>query len=327
MTILVPMVMKKLRHFLYRYNYTNGPNLNLTKPVDVSLELSSACDMACEYCYHSASNEIPFVKGIMDKNLAFKIILECADLGVNSIKFNYRGEGTINPAYREITDLAKKFARGSTFIDRLANSNFKFHPRRRDDIFLGLSNLTKVKVSYDSFIPSVFETQRKGGNHALTTENINLFYNHPERIKSETEIVIQAVRTKLNKDEDIYSEVKKRWPSAGVSIRDMVAGRGDADLSSLENRTRDLSERQSCIQAHVRLMIHWDGRVAPCCPAIGNNLLIGNINEQSVTQIFNSMEAKTLRRELKDKTAFTREPCKSCSSFESYKGFKAVWNS
>ena len=320
-------LLNRLRYYAYRYNYTQAVNLNHTTPIDVSLELSSVCNMSCTYCYHSDQASLPFEKGLMDKQLAFKIIMQAADAGVNSIKFNHRGEPTMNPHYFEITELAKDLARGSVFIDRLTNSNFKIHPTRREDVFKGLSHMTKVKVSYDSFLKNVFEKQRAGGNHDLTSQNIDLFYNHSSRIKSETRLVIQSVRTLLNKDEDIAGEVKKRWPDAEVSIRDMVAGRVEKDLSSMENKVRDQSDRQSCVQAHARMVVHWDGRVAPCCPAIKNNLFIGNLNTQTLLSVFNSIEAKGLRRSLKSKAAFETEPCKSCSSYESFRGYQAPWES
>jgi radical SAM protein with 4Fe4S-binding SPASM domain len=313
------------RQLAYRANYIAAPLLNHKIPIDVSLELSSICNMSCSYCYHNAK-QVPFTKGLMDKQLAFSLIAECAELGVNSIKFNYRGEATLNPDYAEITELAKDLARGSTFIDRLTNSNFKFY-HRKEEIFKGLSHLTKVKVSYDSFRKDVFENQRTGGDHALTTANLDAFYNHPLRIKSETKLVIQAVRTLANKDEDILGESRRRWPDAEVSIRDMVTGRIDKDLSKLENKTRDLKNRQTCIQAHARLIVHHDGRVSPCCPSIKNNLLIGDTADQSLKAIFNSKAALDLRKALKDKTAFLTDPCRTCPSFESFKGYKASWKS
>jgi radical SAM protein with 4Fe4S-binding SPASM domain len=270
---------------------------------------------------------VPFEKGFMAKELAHKIIMQCFDLGVNSLKFNYRGEATLNPHFYEIVELSKSLANRSTFIDRLTNSNFKIHPHRREAVFKGLACMTKVKVSYDSFLKPVFEKQRSGGDHDLTTENIELFYNSRERIKSETRLVIQAVRTSANKDEDIAGEVKRRWPEAEVSIRDMVTGRIEKDLSNLEHRTRDVNNRKTCIQAHARMIVHHDGKVAPCCPAIKNNLLIGDLNKNTVAEVFNSIAAKTLRKSLKDKTAFFREPCKSCPSFESFKGYKAPFDS
>lgn len=263
----------------------------------------------------------------MEKQVAFSIIAECAELGVNSLKFNYRGEATLNPDFSAITELAKTLASRSTFIDRIVNSNFKFHLTRRANIFEGLAHLTKVKVSYDSFIPEVFNAQRTGGNHDTTTKNIDAFYNSPERIKSETQLVIQAVRTVANKDEDILGESRRRWPDAEVSVRDMVTGRIDKDLSKLENKTRDIKNRKTCIQAHARLIIHHDGRVAPCCPAIKNNLIIGDIHDQSVKAIFNSQKVKELRQALKYGSAFLKDPCRTCPSFESFKGYKPNWKS
>lgn len=319
--------MKKLSYFLYRFKYRFAKQLKLKVPVDISLELSSKCNLACGYCYHSDPKSLPFERGLMNKETAYRAIYEAAQLGVNSLKFNYRGESTLHPDYTRITKLAKTLASGSTFIDRLANTNFQISPTIRDDRFEGLANLTKVKISYDSFIADVFENQRHKGKHSLITENIDMFYNHPSRIKSETIMVIQAVRTLKNKDEDIEGQAKKRWPEAQISIRDMVAGRVEKDVSNFEHRKRDFSNRQSCLQAHNRMIIHHDGRVGPCCPAIKNDLIIGTFPNQSLYSIFNGLPAKKLREELLNKTAFHMNPCRTCSSFESFKGFKPSWDS
>lgn len=320
-------MLNELRYNIYRYKYNYGKNLKLTSPVDISLELSGTCDMRCVYCYWGDPKNIPWSKSVMSEEMAKSIIREAYHLGVNSLKFNFRGEGTLNPKYSDITKYAKLLAHGSTFIDRLANSNFKFKPKRREYIFEGLAALTKVKVSYDSFIKNVFENQRAGGNHDLTTENIDLFYNHPERIKSETKLVIQAVRTSKNKDEDIAHESKKRWPDAEISIRDMVAGRTEKSVDDLENKKRDFNNRQPCKQASVRIIFTNDGKALPCCPAIKEDLVIGKYPEMSVKEIFNSQIAKQLRKDLKTGKAFLNDPCKTCSSFESYKGYNSGWDS
>ena len=312
-----------IRRFLYRAKYRFGRHLPLTIPVDVSLELSSYCTNACPYCYHSARQDLPFKKGFMDYRLAHSLISDSAWLGVNSIKFNHRGEATMHPDFEKITWHAKSFASGSTFIDRLTNSNFNFR-YDRDDIFRGLCNQTKVKVSFDSFIKDVFEKQRKGSNYEATIRNIERFYHYPGR---KTALVIQSVRTNLNKDEDLEWEIKHRWPEAVASIRDCVEGRVGKDLSSVVTRKRDDSKRQSCQQAHVRLIVHHDGKVAPCCPSIKVDLILGDATKESLFSIFNSAAAKALRKDLKSGKAFDRDPCKTCSSFESYRGFKPQWDS
>lgn len=312
-----------IRHQIYRAKYRLGQHLPLTVPVDVSLELASQCNMHCQYCYHADQKNLPFKKGMMSWQTASKIVTQAAELGVHSLKMNYRGESTTNPIFFPVTKLAKDLAGGSTFIERITNSNFKFG-HDRDDIFQGLCNQTKVKVSFDSFRAEVFETQRAGGNHLITSKNIDKFYNYPGR---DNELVIQAVRTTANKDEDIEGQAKRRWPEAAISIRDMVAGRVEKDVSALESRVRDASERQTCLQAHVRLMFDWQGRAGVCCPDIANKIVAGDIHKMSLREIFNSEVARQIRRDLKNGKAFESDPCKNCSSFESFKGFKPNWNS
>jgi len=320
-------MLNELKYQVYRGKYNFGQHLNLKVPVDISLELSSACNMKCGYCYHADKANLPFKIGFMKTEIAKGIINEAATLGVNSMKFNWKGESTLNPAYTEITTHAKKLARGSVFIDRLANSNFQIPINVREDRFIGLAALTKVKISYDSFIADVFEAQRYKGKHALITENIDMFYNHKERIKSETKMVIQAVRTLKNKDEDIQHETKKRWPDAEISIRDMVAGRVEQDISEFENMERDFSERQPCKQAFVRLIFNHEGNALPCCPDIAEQLVVGSYPQNSVKMIFNSVKAQRLRKDLKSGKAFENNPCKDCSSFETFKNHKGNWGS
>lgn len=314
--------MSRIYFNAYRFNYTNAPKLNHWKPVDVSLELTSHCNQACSYCYHAGA--VPFSKGFMKLETAKLIIAQAADLKVPSLKMNWKGESTLNPDFETITAFAKDLATGRTFIERITNSNFKFSTNRVD-IFNGLANQTKVKVSFDSFKPGVMEKQRAGSNWAQAIANIDKFYNWPGR---ETEIVIQSVITELNANEDIEHEVKKRWPTATVSIRNMVAGRVENEfVKENEVISRDVGERQSCIQAHARLIFNWDGVAYPCCVDIAETMPLGDIKTADLYQIFQSDAATKLRKSLLDKSAFSCGACKTCSSFESYRGYKAPWHS
>lgn len=307
----------------YREKYLNAKTLGLDRPVDISLELSSSCNMHCNYCYHADKKNLPFKQKFMSRPIFENIIYDAANLGVHSVKTNWRGESSLNPNFYSFIKKLKSLANGSTFIDRITNSNFKFDTTR-EDIFKALCFQTKVKVSYDSFREDVFEKQRAGGIHARTTANIDKFYNYSGR---DNILVIQAVRTNLNKDEDIEGEAKKRWPEAIVSIRDMVEGRVEKDLTEYKNKERDNSERQSCIQAHARLIFDWNGEAVPCCPDISQNLKLGNIRGMGVKEIFNTKKAKTLRTQLLSGTAFLKSPCKNCSSFETFKGYEPAWDS
>lgn len=315
--------MKSFNYYKYRFKYIYSKYLNLKEPVDLMLELSSYCNMRCSYCYHGDKSNLPFKQNFMQLDLAKKILSDAASTGVSSLKFNFRGESTLHPNFEEITAYAKSLANKSVFIDRITNTNIKFSSDR-EDIFRGLCNQTKVKISFDSFDKYVFETQRDGGNHIIALYNIDKLYNYPGR---DNVIVIQAVRTNLNKNEDLAGEIKKRWPFAEISIRDMVSGRINNDLTDLENKKRDFKNRQACTQAFSRLVVRYNGTIGACCPDIREEIYLGDLNKNSILDIWNGENAKLLKEKLKNKMAFNYEPCKSCSSFESFKGYKPNFNS
>ena len=320
---------KDLSHWAYRakWHFWNRA-LPISVPVDVSLELASLCNMSCSYCYHS-EKDVPWKKGFMPVGMAREILLQSAQLRVPAVKFNWRGESTAHPKFLEILSYARALSDDypGALIDRLTNSNFKFRTDR-EDIFRALCQQTKVKVSYDSFRKEVFETQRAGGDHALTTANIDKFYNYPMRARTGTRLSIQAVRTQLNADEDIRAETARRWPGAEVSIRDVVGGRllSGTGIDHLEVRKRDISSRQACTQAFVRLVFTAEGKASPCCPSISDELFVGDIAKQTVREIFNSEIARQLRKDLRSKKAFEKDPCLNCSSHESYSTFKPRWS-
>lgn len=308
---------------LYRDRYINAPKLNLTFPIDVSLELSSFCTNSCGYCYHASPKTLPFKRGKMSAELAIKVINEAHSLGVNSLKWNYRGEATMNDDFEKIVSYAESLAYGPVFIDRILNSNFNFD-KDREDIFRGLLKQTKVKVSFDSFKKDIFEKQRRGSRYERTLLNMYKFHDDPKRT---TKMVIQSVRTQLNKDENLEDEIKKRFPDAIASIRNVVAGRVNNNVEAMEVKTRDFSNRQSCIQAHARVIVNWDGKVQMCCPDISTKLVIGDATKENLHHIWNSSKAKEIRQSLLNKKAFDLEPCKTCPSFESYSGYVAPMDS
>jgi len=306
-----------LKYLACRFNYKFGRHLNLKKPVDVTLELSSFCNQQCQYCYH-AENKPPFTKGLMSEQTAFAILDQAAKLGVPSIKLNWRGESHLNPNFESITKHAKKLG----FIDRISNSNFNFSPSR-EDIFRAFCNQTTVKISFDSFNTDVFLAQRKGADVDRILENIDKFYHYRGR---KNKIIIQMVRTEANKDENFEKNVKTLWPDALVSVRNVVPNRvvgGDA----FSGRSLEAEERQPCYQAYARLIFDYAGNATCCCPDIKNEFNFGNINRESLLEIWNDENLLKLREMLRNRMAFNISPCSTCSSLESYKGYKHNWNS
>ena len=158
----------------------------------------------------------------------------------------------------------------------------------------------------------------------MITRNIDTLYNYKQR--KNNEIVIQAVRTESNKEEDREGQIKARWPNATISIRDMVQGRNSETTEGF--RSIDKQKRKPCLQAFSRLIFNHEGEAYACCPDISEQLYLGHISMVgSIGEIFNSDAAKDLRKSLKNGIGFNKNPCKNCSSYESYSGYKHGWRS
>ena len=299
---------KKINNFSYRFKWNYGKHLYLKKPVCVDLELSSACNLKCNFCYHA--DKPPFEKGFMDYELATCILAQVAHLEIPSIKLSGRGESVLNKDFHAISYLAKYYS----FQDIIINTNLNFNPLRRD-ILAGLLRCTTIKVSLDTLNESTYNKIRIGGNFRNVIGNLNILHGR----LTDQRLVLQFVRTEENKDEN-FKRVKTLWPKAEVVIKDMVGGRNQDSVAPT-------NKRKCCMQPFVRLIARFNGDVVLCCPDFKDEYVIGNIKDMTIKEMFNSKKARLLRKSLKSGKAFSHEPCKSCSSYESYEGWKGSWKS
>ena len=61
------------------------------------------------------------------------------------------------------------------------------------------------------------------------------------------------------------------------------------------------------------MVILWDGRVVPCCRDSDAALELGDLNVQSLEEIWKGAEVKRLREQLRKKTVPCGHLCDGCS--------------
>ena len=59
-------------------------------------------------------------------------------------------------------------------------------------------------------------------------------------------------------------------------------------------------------------MITCDGNVMPCCSGYGLELVVGNIYQDSISNIWNGKKMKEFRLAVNAKTEEQPEPCRKC---------------
>ena len=61
-----------------------------------------------------------------------------------------------------------------------------------------------------------------------------------------------------------------------------------------------------------RLAIKSDGNVKPCCVGFGENINLGNINNDTLDKIWNSQFMRNFQKMHVEKRAYENETCKKC---------------
>jgi len=338
----------------YREAWTQSSLVDPPIPLNVDIELASLCNLTCPFCFISDGSFDEMIKQkdedgksrrrLMPKKMAFKIIEQAAELGVPALKFNWRGESTLHPDYSEIlkyssnqfsvkcghagsphkgrewvnnklgsgiSDLAGAFAdMRPMFHELLVNTNANCSKKALP----GLMAATKVMVSLDSMDHNTYKIMRRGGDLQKAKEVIwNLV------MQGHKNVWVRRVMTKDNEHEDFYGDVRKEWGDQVHISEHYCFDRNEAESHEVVTENHD--SRQYCGYPSVRLVVAASGMVYPCCIDLHQEMPLGDINKESLKDIWNGDKIKVLRKELREGT-FQSNICKNCQSWMAYKSPK-----
>jgi radical SAM protein with 4Fe4S-binding SPASM domain len=255
---------------------------------------------------------------LMPKEMAFKIIDQAAMLGVPALKFNWRGESTMHPDYSEILFYARHHCRWFPELERptwehfheiLVNTNANCPDKSID----GLMAATKVMVSLDSMVPETYAKMRVGGKLERAKEVIQelIRRGHPN-------LWIRRVLTKENKTENFAGQVRAEFGELVHVSEHFCFDRNANRQHEQAGCDHDVGmARTYCGYPSQRIVIASSGRAYPCCIDLHEEMPIGDINRQSLKEIWEGDPMRKLRADLRANT-FPSKACKTCQSWMSY---------
>jgi CDGSH-type Zn-finger protein len=257
-----------------------------THPVHVDLETVAVCDLRCgsseedpqgfcqiwthEHIRTQGFEEYTYQKGYMDPLLYGRLIQQCADLGVSSIKLNYRGEPSLHPQIVPFVRLAADLG----FPDIMMNTNGNGGARKNPDLFARLveAGITDLMFSVDACDPQTYLRQRVGGDWEVLLHSVRSAVAARAEGMGAPDCRIRAsvVRTHLNAREVESGRMEEFWKGElGVdwmSISECYFPAGqEHHWKAAEWRQMNADEFQ-CPDPFRRMVVTWDGRhTMPCC--------------------------------------------------------------
>jgi len=292
-----------LPHLIDRLKWFYYPKLFIvsTFPTHLELETSSVCQMRCPMCKTTEmiKKGIDFF-GFMDLGLFKKIIDECVNEPLFSIKLSWRGEPLLNPRIIEMISYAKK--KGIKNVAFLTNGE-----RLNSELTEGLVNagLDWISISFDG-LQEVYNKIRKPAKFDETLEKIKYIKQYRERQKRKKPLIrIQSLHSAIRGKEE---EFLKLWGG----IADRVNLIADQKRSLVPQDYRH-SPSYICPSPWQRMCIAWNGKVAQCYGDYLMANILGDVTVKSIKEIWHDRPFMQLRELMRNDKRLSTQPCRTCS--------------
>jgi radical SAM protein with 4Fe4S-binding SPASM domain len=160
------------------------------------------------------------------------------------------------------------------------------------------AGLDVLWISFDGYSKEYFERSRQPLQYEHVKNNIELAIAARKKIGAHTKLAIQAVYNPLGNS--IINEEVIRFKSYWLRRVDMV------NLQRLHSWHGYLKSQVPrcgnivCKDIFQYLTINWDGSVTPCCVDYEGNLIVGDVRESQLQQIWFGNRFVELRKILLD---------------------------
>ena len=289
----------------YRFSFKTGIHRKdyHVKPIFALLEVSSACNVKCPFCFQSdPSFTTKEFMGIIDTKLAFDIVDQIDDMKIRGVTIASRGEPLL---YNDLEILLDYIGSKENIIEIKINTNAKRLNENR------LKRLIKTPlniliVSTDHYDKEQYEKYRHGAKYDNFISNISR---------------INLIRNELNKNNTLYTR------ASGVMVdKNMCRQKFDdfyqnffdesasvtltAMWDTYSNSLEDPVDLSPCGMPFEKLYIWHDGTTNPCDVDYKSLLSPGNLRNSSLKDCWQNMQ--NLRNAMLANKRHLHKPCDRC---------------
>ena len=323
-------------------------------PTELQLEVTGACNLACEMCLVSYRPKLGKRSGAMSFELFKEIVDALPDL--RRLTLQGLGEPLLAPDFFRMVEYAA--ARGVR-VGLNTNGTFLTHDAAERLVRAGLDWL---HVSLDGATAETYEAIRHGASFELVTRNIRGLVDVMRRLgagRPSIQLVFVAMRRNLDELPALV-ELAREWGVPSLWVQNLSHSFSDTDAAASYREIRDYAERQALWQepsgrmeatfadararaeelgVELRLPrlhqphlkrddgapgCHWpfeaaylthDGKVQPCCMVMGaDRAVLGRVGERDFATIWDGEPYREFRAALIGE-AEPPEVCRGCSAF------------
>ena len=289
--------------FAQKKDYSNYTEIQKF-PLCIDIEIAAVCDLACPFCFRQSLITPDKLMKLDDYK---EIIKQVENLGVPSIKLNWRGEPLLHPQIFEMIELAKR----SGVLEVIINTNATKLDERTAKRLIN-SGLDRMIYSFDGGTKETYEKMRPGrfveNKFETVYENIVRFNKIREEVGSKwPRTQIQMIVTEDTKREQskfielfknhvdfvsikpyterggAFNELPKDTLEKVNTLKQKLGIEGKSDIRwDIDGNLYVSTGRLPCEQPFQRLMITYDGVVSMCCYDWGSSYPVGYVLDRAL---------------------------------------------
>lgn len=233
----------------------------LAAPLTVYVEPTNMCNLSCSFCPQSLEDyeDRTGKRQHMEVVLFEKVIREISLMGIKSLKLYFFGEPLLHPEIGKMVAIAK------TACERveLTTNGIPLGVRKAQELIDAGLDYLRVSL-YDDNPDRIFE-------------NVYLFH----KLRGTATKPHICIKT-FSADES--KAARLRYEDICDEISHETLHTMGSDLVQVSQQAKD--ERKACPYPFYTLVVKSNGDVVPCCVAWEDSLIVGNVKDQTLAEIW-----------------------------------------
>lgn len=313
-------LIKPVNLFLAGYSYlkssVTGKTTVNSMPVAIGAELTNNCNLHCPECL-SGSGRMQRDRGYMDIGLFNNVMKELGPFLYN-INLYFQGEPMLHPLFFS-------FIRNSPGTHKVVSTNGHFLSFENSEKIVQ-AGLSKLIISLDGIDQDTYSAYRKDGNVNTVLDGIRNVTCAKKKHNSTLKIEIQFLVNKFNEHQiprirQLANSVKASLRLKSMQIIDKQAIGSWLPINRRFRRYKMKDEGfvlknslpDRCARLWFNPVITWDGKVIPCCFDKDAEYVMGDLNQDSFSEIWNGPKYRIFRKSILSGRHMI-EICRNCTS-------------
>ncbi len=298
------------------WRYKNLPDF----PSFVDIELTNTCNFSCLMCPTGNLSQ-KRSSGFMEDSIYYKILDE---LKVNKtpIRLIRWGEPTTHPQMVEFIQAAKKEG-----VMCHLNTNGALLDDEKIEQLLGIP-LDGIKFSFQGVDAKSYREMRNTDYFDSLMSTIKVFYKKRGGQEAPFIHISTTITYETKEQVDVFKKTAGEFSDLVTVGRTVLEGRVNLGEIRLGQEEKDMlkylhseeslvKEHPECPEVFNKLSINWDGTLTACCADSDNKMLLGDIRESSMAEIWQSDRLNEYRKMLVQMRHDELDLCKHCYDYMS----------